>query len=122
MPREIRRFGAWGAPALVLLAVVLLVGCGLEETEPATDAPASDPVDAKASFVGRAACIGCHPSEAKAWAGSHHDRAMEVPSADAVEGPFDGRTFEVHGERWRFFRGGADWLVGLEAEGREGIL
>lgn len=46
------------------------------------------------AFVGRETCAACHAAEAQAWSGSHHDLAMEEPTARAVRGRFDGTRFQ----------------------------
>jgi tetratricopeptide (TPR) repeat protein len=51
----------------------------------ALPAPAGEP-----AFVGSAVCGGCHPREAAAWTGSHHQRAMQPANPDTALGLFDG--------------------------------
>jgi hypothetical protein len=38
------------------------------------------------TFLGSAACGGCHGGEMAAWRGSHHDLAMEEATAETVLG------------------------------------
>lgn len=64
--------------------------------------PASNP--GAGAFVGGATCAGCHQDEARAFAGSHHDLAMQVADADSVLGDFDDATFDGHGVTSRFSR------------------
>ena len=53
-------------------------------------APPATP--AAATFVGRAACAGCHVEDRR-WTGSHHDLAMQEATEKTVLGNFDGATF-----------------------------
>lgn len=56
------------------------------------------------TFVGSAACGGCHDSEVAAWRGSHHDLAMQEATAGTVLGDFHDASF-THGDvTSRFFR------------------
>jgi len=49
------------------------------------------------TFVGGETCAPCHADETRRWAGSHHDRAMEVASEQSVLGDFDGASFSYGG-------------------------
>ncbi len=104
-----------GGIAGLLAVAILLTGCDSWERE--GTAPAATVVEEN-GFVGSARCATCHPTEAAAWRGSHHDRAMAWPSAEAIEGRFDGRTLDVHGTTWRFFREGDAFRVGISVAGR----
>ena len=46
-----------------------------------------------ASYVGRQECARCHEKEMKAWAGSDHDRAMDLATPETVLGDFNDREF-----------------------------
>jgi tetratricopeptide (TPR) repeat protein len=70
-------------------------------------------------FVGLAACAECHEGEVEAWAGSHHDLAMQEVSEETVLGDFGDAVFTYFGETYRFFRRGADYLV--EVVGPDGV-
>ncbi|MCC6494446.1 MAG: hypothetical protein IT424_15655 [Pirellulales bacterium] len=72
----------------------------------------------QARYVGRQSCIACHQIAAAAWAGSDHDRAMEVASDDTVLGDFNNAQFSRFDERTRFFRAGEKFMV--NAEGPDG--
>ena len=69
-------------------------------------------------FVGGSACGECHEGEAAAWAGSHHDLAMQDASEETVLGDFGDVVFTYFGETYRFFRRDGDFLV--EAVGPDG--
>ena len=70
------------------------------------------------SFVGSAACQGCHAVEYKAWQGSHHERAMQVASDATVLGDFGGADFKYAGTTSRFFRDEHRFMV--RTEGADG--
>ncbi len=72
------------------------------------------PADAVATYVGRDRCVACHQQEAQLFEGSHHDRAMELPTDESVLGDFDDATFERLGVVSKFFRKGKDFYVNTE--------
>jgi tetratricopeptide (TPR) repeat protein len=74
----------------------------------------------EASYVGRTACVACHAAQDSAWAGSHHDLAMQPADSSTVLGDFEDRTVVNHGVRTSFFRrGGAYWV---RTDGPDGNL
>ncbi len=73
---------------------------------------------APAGYLGSASCAGCHQAESKAWAASHHARAMAPAEAATVLGDFSGATVEAGGSKARFLRDGDAFVV--ETEGRDG--
>lgn len=76
-----------------LFSLVVLLGCG--------DAGPG----AASAFIGRAACAECHADVEGAWAGSHHDLAMDVASEATVLGDFDDAVFvSTTGDTTRFYR------------------
>jgi Flp pilus assembly protein TadD len=56
-----------------------------------------------ATFVGRAACEGCHAEEARRWKGSHHDLAMQPANEKTVIGNFRNASFTHFGVTSTFF-------------------
>jgi len=96
-------------PCLVLAAVATTSG------PPATAADNNDQ-----AYVGRAACAACHPREAAAWTGSHHDLAMQEATDDTVLGDFDDRAFAHFGVASRFFRRDGRFMV--RTDGPDGVL
>lgn len=102
-------------PAVGLAALVIAFGAWA-----AVDWYRTVPTDAlaKATYVGRDSCIHCHQAEAQAFAGSNHDRAMEIATDDSVLGDFNDVEFTRLGERTRFFRDGKKFMV--NAEGPDG--
>jgi tetratricopeptide (TPR) repeat protein len=71
------------------------------------------------AFTGSEACRGCHATEYQNWRGSHHDLAMQLPTADTVLGDFDDSEFTYHGIATRFFRDGDRFMVRTDAEDGE---
>lgn len=114
----------WARLAFLAIACTL-AGCGDSERAATSTGERAGTVSAEATaaltptFVGSDRCAECHAEQTADWRGSHHDRAMAIPSESSVEADFDGRTLEVHGERWRFDREGDDWVVGLSVAGAE---
>jgi len=76
--------------------------------------------DIEAHYIGSVRCGECHAAEMQSWEGSHHDRAMEVPSPETVEGDFSDVTFEHKGVTSRFYRKNGDYYV--YTEGRDGEM
>lgn len=72
------------------------------------------PQEAKAKYVGRNSCAQCHPGETHAFAGSHHDLAMDRATPETVLGDFDDARFEHHGIVSRFFKKGDEYWVNTE--------
>ena len=63
------------------------------------------------TFVGNAACAGCHESQMADWTGSHHDLAMQEANAETVLGNFDNAKFVYEGVTTSFFKkDGAYWV------------
>jgi tetratricopeptide (TPR) repeat protein len=70
----------------------------------ATDEPAP-------AFVDEATCAACHPAEAAAWHGSHHDLAMQPAGVDTLLGDFAAAHFEDANGATDFHREGERFLV-----------
>ncbi len=74
----------------------------------------------RATFVGEAACAGCHAREAAAWTGSHHQLAMQPANARTILGDFAGVGFTHAGVASRFsLRDGRPWV---RTDGPDGAL
>lgn len=86
--------------AVISLAALLLATMATFTPALATEAGQSS---ASATFVGTAACAGCHESEHAQWQGSHHDLAMQKPTPATVLGDFDGASFKYFGMTTDFF-------------------
>ena len=72
------------------------------------------------TFVGAAACAGCHAAETQAWHGSQHDRAMQEATPATVLGDFDDATLTQFGVTSRFYRKGDEFWT--RTEGPDGTL
>lgn len=75
---------------------------------------------AKATHIGRQACIECHQQEHEDWLGSHHDLAMDLATETSVLADFNNTSFTRHGLTTRFFRAGERFMV--HTEGPDGKL
>jgi len=52
---------------------------------------------AEATYLGNAACTGCHEEAATDWTNSHHDLAMQEATPETVLGDFNNATFDYFG-------------------------
>ena len=100
----------WLLPAgmllMLLVSVLWWVQPGLfmpvsSQQSPPPVAPASPQVLA---MVDEQTCQACHAEPVKQWQGSHHQRAMELPTEKTVLGDFNDVTFKSDKETTRFFR------------------
>lgn len=113
-----------------LLALsVLAIGCGgggkgEGESPRKPPAPAEHERSAPAApagplaYVGAKACAPCHAKAFEAWTGSHHDQAMQEPSAQTVLGAFDGSELSHGEESFAFTRTNGRYQV--EVRGPKG--
>jgi predicted CXXCH cytochrome family protein len=93
----------------IAAALALVLGCA-----DASRAP---------TYVDDAECAGCHPAQAEAWRGSHHDLAMQEARADTVLGDFEDARFDHHGVAYRFRREGERFVVETaDADGTPGVF
>ena len=76
--------------------------------------------NAPATFVGAAACAGCHAAETQAWHGSQHDQAMQEATPAAVLGDFADASITHYGVTSRFYRKGDGYFV--TTEGPDGAM
>jgi Tfp pilus assembly protein PilF len=67
-------------------------------------------------FAGSASCTSCHSAEAEKWQGSHHDLAMQLPTAKTVLGNFDNATFKYNGITTTFFKRDEGFFVRTDGE------
>lgn len=99
--------------AAVVCALAALTGC--------SRAPVAQQTEVAPTYVGRAACAECHAAEAKAYAGSDHDRAMQPATAATVQGDFNHARFTyTTGVTTTFFRKGQEFWV--RTDGPDGKL
>ena len=97
--------------AFALLALTLLAALAR------ADGPAKS---AEATFVGAAACAGCHADETLNWTISHHAQAMQKATPETVLGEFNGVSLDHHGVTTTFSRNGETFMV--RTEGPDGAL
>jgi hypothetical protein len=71
-------------------------------------------------FAEPGACASCHPRQHAAWVGSHHDRAMELPSEDTVLGDFENAAFTQFGVTTHFRKRDGKFVI--ETEGEDGAV
>lgn len=71
-------------------------------------------------YVGRQACAECHASQAKAFAGSHHDLAMQPAEPGTVLGDFADARLTYGGVTTTFFRRDGGYWV--RTDGADGAL
>jgi len=105
----------------VAALLVLAVGGGtwwLLRDSTQAQSPLAPP--AAADYVGAAACKQCHETEFKAWAGSHHQLAMQEANASTVLGNFDDAKFKHFGTESRFFKRDGRFMV--RTDGPDGKL
>lgn len=105
--------GRFLAAGLLLIGgLYILVGCQPQTTDrpPATTA----------SYVGRETCATCHQTEVEAWAGSHHDQAMQEATEATVLGDFNDATLTHFGEDFSFFKQDSTFFV--RTNGPDGTL
>ena len=95
---------------IILLGMALLAAADWYSALPAT---------ATARYVGRNSCAQCHSTQVDQWHGSHHDRAMEVPSEASVLGDFDDSSFTRFGVTTTFFRRNEKYFVNTEGPNGE---
>ena len=96
-----------------LLVAFAVLGCAIDWLH-------GLPADAEATYVGRQTCAACHQTEVDHWAGSHHDRAMELATTETVLGDFNDVEFTRFGVTSRFFTRDGDYYV--HTEGPDGQL
>ena len=105
-----------GRRSLLILGILLL-GIVVYAT---ADWYSALPATATPRFVGRSSCTQCHTTQVDQWRGSHHDRAMELPTKASVLGDFEDSSFTRFGVTTRFFRRDGKFYV--NAEGPDGNL
>ena len=106
----------YGRLPLLILGVMLLGTAAIVGADWFSALPAT----ATASYVGRDSCAQCHAAQVDQWHGSHHDRAMELPTEASVLGDFDDSSFTRFGVTTRFFRRDGKYFV--NTEGPDGEL
>jgi predicted CXXCH cytochrome family protein len=72
------------------------------------------------AYVGRTQCVPCHQREVERFAGSHHDRSMQVADATTVLGNFNNARFTYGGLTSTFFKRDGKFYV--HTDGADGKL
>ena len=89
--------------ALALPFALTFAGEGAGEATKPAAMPASDRVDAiSASYIGSAACAGCHAEVEAEWATSDHAKAWTEASPDTILADFNNTAFAHDGMTARF--------------------
>jgi hypothetical protein len=65
----------------------------------------------KVTYIGNAACAGCHEQATADWTGSHHDLAMQEATPDTVLGDFNDATFDYFGVTTTFSQKGDAFFI-----------
>ncbi|MDX1335513.1 MAG: cytochrome C, partial [Gammaproteobacteria bacterium] len=107
--------------AALLLLAFLLYSCGEQS---ATDNTVTKQLPSQSNeYIGSSQCIGCHEMAGDLWSGSHHDLAMQEATPETVLGDFENTTFNINGQKTRFFKEGERFMVETEdADGGTGTF
>ncbi len=89
----------------IIAAVLVLAAIAASAQRPRADTPPA------ATYVGGAACAGCHAAETALWKDSHHARAMQKAAAATILGDFDGATLDHAGVKTLFSHAGNGFTV-----------
>ena len=109
--------------ALAGLGMAIVAGAGIAwflSQRPAQPDTASTHAAATATFVGSARCAECHAEEVRAWQGSQHQLAMQLPGDESVLGDFDDASFTYAGVTSSFQRRDGRYVV--RTDGPDGEL
>src|SRR5512139_459552 len=105
--------------AIATVLTVVVWDGGASVTSPPTMASTA-PTSAEPAYVGRAACVPCHRRAGERFAGSHHDRSMQVADATTILGDFNNAAFTYNGVISTFFRKDGGFFV--RTDGPDGAL
>ena len=67
-------------------------------------------------YVGRDACIDCHPSEYKDWKGSDHDLAMDFANDSTVLGDFNNVELIRNNQKHKCYKKDSSFFVFTDSE------
>lgn len=102
---------------LVSTLIAWMVWYALRAPQPQAALPATLP---PAAYVDNQKCLSCHRAQADQWQGSHHAKAMALPTAQTVLGNFANAEFRHQGVTTRFFRKGDKFFI--RTDGPDGKL
>src|SRR6185295_555183 len=116
---------SWTVAAIAVIAALavasLLVWSRRQAASPEIDAGLTTTIPtADATFVGSAACAGCHAKQYRPWQESQHALAMQVATEQSVLGDFSGVKFTHMGVTTEFFRRDGAFMV--RTDGPDGRL
>ena len=97
--------------ALAVVLALVLAACRGARTPAATPGEFVSSTVRRADYAGSAACARCHGDVAAAWAASAMHRMTRLASAAQIQAPFDGRAFELQGDRAELLADGAERFV-----------
>ena len=115
MPRRWRLIAPLAVGSIALVAGLAAYLLGVHHTWSPTVPGAS-----QMAFVDDRSCAQCHQAQYRAWAGSHHDRAMQRADERAVLGDFNDARFTHLGVTSRFFKRDGRFFV--NTAGADGTL
>lgn len=70
----------------------------------------------KPTYVGSAICAECHSEQFTAWSGSHHDKAMQMATAETVLGDFTAEPLVAVGRTTKFAARDGGFFVTTDGE------
>lgn len=106
---------------VALFSAALLTGCSRGPSAPTPPASQETPTAAAVkTYLGAAACGGCHPAETQAWSTSHHRLAMQPATEATVLGDFRDVRFTFQGVSTTFLRQNGGFAV--RTDGPDGEL
>ncbi len=104
--------------AAAALSIPLVTCLFITAQHPAAPSTAhSAPVPEPETYVGAEACKGCHESQYRSWAGSHHQLAMQQASEKTVLGDFKDVKFKHFDSTSRLFRRDGKFFVNTDGAG-----
>ena len=105
-----------------LLLSLVLASCGTSGPDAGvSESPPDNPSRATLlQHIGAEVCGDCHPDEADAWQGSHHDLAMQEATSVTVLGDFNDTNFVYNGVTSTFSRREQEFWV--RTDGPDGEL
>jgi len=109
--------------ALAGIGAAIVVAAGIAwflSQRPAQQATERTDSAGTATFVGSERCAECHAEEMRAWQGSQHQLAMQLPGDGSVLGDFDDASFTYAGVTSSFERREGRYVV--RTDGPDGKL
>jgi predicted CXXCH cytochrome family protein len=115
--RRLRRYAG-----LLALALLVAAGTWFALTKRGVIAPhrTAEVRREGPAFVGSEQCRTCHADQLRAWRGSHHAAALQVPSEQTVLGDFKDASYGYADVTSKFFRRGSKFS--LRTDGADGKL